>query len=148
MKASLKKKIARCFLVYIALGIPFLIVEEIQKSRAEWEVKVTIFEPRYDIVYIQDTHKIKRLWKAVNKYRKFNKVIWFRLPGGKDKCVVSIYDEKKEVTVDICKSEKLGWYLMYDVSSPRNPPAYYKLSEEEAKELVEEILRIGKVNHG
>ena len=58
--------------------------------------------------------------------------------------MVGLWDRKKDVRASVCRSATKGWYLRYERGGYRRAPAYYRLSEREAVEIVEKIRMMAK----
>ncbi len=147
---SIKDRIGKCVLFYVGVGSVLLVADGIYNMvKKERELDITFWTPGYEVVYLEDPERIEKVWELIDRYRKLKKVAWFGTfkyaykPG--DECVVDLWDRKKDVRASVCRSASRGeWYLMYKRSGYRNTPAYYKLSEKEAVNLVKKIREVVK----
>ena len=146
---SLKDRIGKCFLFYLGVGSVLWVAGSIYNVvRKERELDITFWKPSYETVYLKDPARIERVWELIDRYRKLKKVAWFGTfkyaykPG--DECVVDLWDRKKDVKASVCRSTTKGWYLRYERVGYRRVPAYYRLSEREAVEIVEQIRIMAK----
>ncbi|EDP74684.1 hypothetical protein [Hydrogenivirga sp. 128-5-R1-1] len=149
MKSSIKDRIGKCFLFYVGFGSVLWVADGIYNVvKKEGELDITFWKPGYKAVYLKDPERIERVWELIDRYRELKKVAWFgtftyaHKPG--DECVVELWDRKEDVRASVCRSATKGWYLRYEREGHRSVPAYYRLSEREAVELMEKIKKAVK----
>jgi len=86
------------------------------------------------IEYVEDEEKIERILEEFKRFRGFKRAVWEFPP----KCETYLSVWYKERAYGVCKGKE-EWYVVFEGGGVRSPMNFFKVSEDEAKEIIKKI---------